>query len=79
MLNKQGQVGVFGSIILFIFFLIIWFVWLASWLNQVGAAVVATDNLTGFEAFFFMNLNFVVFIAMVIAMFASAYFLSQGG
>ena len=75
-MDNKGQVGPIGGILLFMVFLVIWFVWLGSWLNTVGRLVVTTDNLTGVEAFFFSNLNFVVLICMLLGMMGFMYFRS---
>lgn len=64
-MNKRGT-GAIGGIFLFIVFIVIWFVWLAGWINQVGEMIVTTNNFTGIEAFFFMNLNLCIFICMVL-------------
>lgn len=68
MLHNRRGTGVIGAILLFLVFLIIYFVWLGSWLGQVGRYVVANNSLVGIEAFFFNNLNFVVLICLLIAM-----------
>jgi len=72
-MNKKGNVGIIGAILLFIFFLINWFIWLGSWLNEVGDIMVTANSLTGVEAFFFANLNFVVMICMFLGMLGWVY------
>lgn len=78
-MNNKAQVGPIGAIMLFGVFIVIWFVWLGAWLNEVGNLVVTTDSLTGIEAFFFSNLNFVVFICMLLGMLGFMYFRSAAG
>lgn len=74
MLEKKAQVGIIGAIILFMFFLINWFVWLGAWVSTVGQDAITTNNLTGVEAFFFANLNFVILICMILGMLSWMYF-----
>ena len=72
--NKKGNVGAIGAILLFIFFIINWFVWLGSWVNDVGRLMVVTNNLSGVEAFFFYNLNFVIMIGIILGTMGYMYF-----
>lgn len=75
--NKRG-VGQIGAILLFIFFLINWFIWLSAWVNTVGEDMVVTNGLTGIEAFLFSNLNFVIFICMILGMLGFMYLGGEG-
>lgn len=77
-MNKKAQVGPIGGIMLFMVFIVMWFVWLGGFLNTIGTLVVTNNALTGFEAFFFNNLNFVVFICMLLGMMGFMYFSTQG-
>lgn len=74
MQGKKGQVGVIGAIFLFIVFIVMWFIWLGKWISDVGRIAVTTNNLVGVEAFFFNNLNFVVFICLILGMLGWLYF-----
>lgn len=47
------------------FFLMVW-IFLADWISAVGELAVTTNNLTGLEAFIMMNLNFVIFIGLLL-------------
>lgn len=76
-MNKKAQLGYIGTIILFIFFVLNWFLWLGSWINTVGEIYITTNGAVGFEAFFFSNLNFVVFISMILGMLGFMYFSSS--
>lgn len=76
-MNRKGQVGPIGAIFLYLVFLVIWFVWLGGWVGQVGELVVIENNLVGIEAFFFGNLNFVIFICMLLGMLGFMYFTGE--
>ena len=76
-MDKKGQVGPIGAIFLFGLFIVLWFVWLAEWLNNVGQMIITTNSLTGIEAFFYSNLNLVVFICLVLGMLAFMYYGSE--
>lgn len=65
--GKKG-VGPIGAIFLFIVFLILWFVFLAGFVNEMAQNAVVTNDLTGIEAFFLNNLNFVILIFMILGM-----------
>lgn len=73
-MNKKAEVGPIGAIMLFIVFLIMWFMWLGGWVNEVGVYTIQTNSLTGIEAFFFANLNFVIFVIMILGMMGFMYF-----
>jgi len=73
-INKKAQTGPIGAVFLFVVFLVCWFIWLGSWLSTVGDSVVTAHSLSGIEAFFFLNLNFVVFICMLLGMMGWMYF-----
>jgi len=75
-MNKKGFVGPIGAIFLFLLFIALWLVFLAEWLNTIGATIIATNiaTLTGLEIFFYSNLNLMVFIIMVLGMLAFMYF-----
>lgn len=74
LINKKGQAGQIGFIFLLLVFILNWFLWLGKWISTVGAYVVQTNNLNGVEAFFFMNLNAVIFIVMLLACIGWGYF-----
>ena len=76
-MNKKGQVGQIGAIFLFIVFVINWFIWLGSWLAEVGHNAVVNNSLTGELAFFLNNLNFIVLICMILGMMGWLYFGSE--
>jgi len=75
-MNKKG-IGPIGAVFLFLVFLVIWFIWLGGWVNQIGTAVVTKHSFTGIEGFFFSNLNFVILICMLLGMMGWMYFSSE--
>lgn len=77
MRTKKAQMGPIGAIFLFIFFIINWFIWLGSWLAEVGQNAIETGGLIGVDAFMLSNLNFVVFICMLLGMMGWMYFAGE--
>jgi hypothetical protein len=75
-LNKKANVGPIGAILLFIVFIVMWFVWLGGWVNKVGVDMVNTNSLTGFEAFFFYNLNLVIMLGLILGTLGFMYWSS---
>lgn len=78
LLRSRKAVGPIGAIMLFGMFLIIYFVWLSSWLDWVGSNYIQVNNAVGLEAFFYANLNLWVMLIMSLAMLGWTYFGSQG-
>lgn len=76
-MNKKGQVGPIGAIFLFLLFIVLWLVWLAEWLNEIGEMIITTNSLVGLEAFFYSNLNLLVFVCLILGMLAFMYFGSE--
>jgi hypothetical protein len=66
-MNKKA-VGMIGGIFLFIFFIIVWILVLANWFSEIGQDAITTNQLTGFYAFFYANLNLWIFIGMSTAL-----------
>lgn len=78
LLRNKKAVGPIGAIMLFCMFLIVYFVWLSSWLDWVGSNYIQVNNSVGLEAFFYSNLNLWVVLIMVLAMLGWTYFGGQG-
>lgn len=72
-MNKKGE-GPIGFIFLILVFIIIWFVWLGGWVKEWGLSIVQTNGYTGFEAFFYTNLNMTIFIALILGILGYFYF-----
>lgn len=67
MINKKAQTGIIWFIFAFMLFIVIWFVWLGGWLNQVGQLAIDSGGLTGLEAFAFANLNLILALVILLA------------
>lgn len=76
---SSGQAGIVASVFLFSIFFVIYFVWLAGAVTEIGHSVVVDNGITGFEAFVFENLNLFIVIAAVLGMIGFSYFLVRGG
>lgn len=76
-MNKKAQVGPIGFIFLVLVFVIIWFIWLGSFVSEWGQAIVITNSYTGFEAFFYSNLNMLIFIVLILGSLGYFYFGGQ--
>lgn len=74
LLQNRKAVGPIGAVFLFGVFIIMWFVFLGAWVNTVCHGMVVDNNLTGVEAFILDNMNFVIFIVLILAMMGWAYF-----
>lgn len=76
-MNKKGQSGIIEVFFMFVIFIILWFAWLGNWLSQISEMSMATGNFTGIEAFFYSNLNLVVWVCLIIGMLVWSYFRSE--
>lgn len=65
MSNKRGQ-GVIGFVLIVDFFFVLnWAMWLGALLGRIGQDAV-TAGATGVEALFWMNLNLMILIFLVL-------------
>jgi len=71
LMNKKG-IGVITLIFWVISFVLVWSLFIGKMLNEWGQQAIITNSLTGIEAFFYGNLNFVVAIVFLIAILAMA-------
>lgn len=71
--NKKG-VGPIGAIMLFMVFIVVYFVWGASYVSEIGTLAVSQGSMHGFEAFFFLNMNLWIVLAMLLGMLGWMYF-----
>jgi len=75
-MNKKG-VGPIGAIFMFLIFIVLWFIFLGGWVNEVGQDMITVNSLTGIEAFFYSNLNLTIMIVMFLGMMGFMYFTSE--
>lgn len=73
-MNKHAQAGPLAFIFLILMFMVMWFVWLGSWLSDVGEQTIVTNNLTGIEAFAYSNLNIIVLLGVIFGVMGYMYF-----
>ena len=73
-MSKKAQAGPVGFLFLVIVFIVIWALWLGKWLNDTGEIIIASSGATGFEAFFWANLNMWVMIGLILGMIGFFYF-----
>jgi membrane associated rhomboid family serine protease len=66
--------GIVATIFLYIFFVINWFMWIGNWINEVASRAIVDGSLTGVEAFFYSNVNFIVFIGITLGAMGFMYF-----
>lgn len=74
-MNKKAQGGPIAFILLIIVFNILWFVFLGGVIAEVGQSAIETNGLTGVEAFFYANINIVIFIAEILGVMGYLYFI----
>lgn len=64
--NRRAQVGIFTLLFLDIVFIVLWALVLGGLLTTFGAAAISDNSLTGLEAWFYGNLNLIVFIGFLL-------------
>lgn len=72
--NKAQGSGLFGYALSLLFFIIVWFIWLGGWINDVGNYMIESGGLTGIEAFLAGNLNLILMIIIFISIVGFQYF-----
>ena len=63
-IGKQGQ-GIITLIYFDIVFIVLWALFLGGWLNETAQAGIQSNNLVGLEAFILANLNWLLFLALI--------------
>lgn len=76
MVNRKAQ-GIIGFIFVLIVFVAVYFIWLGGWVKEMGQLAISTGGLTGIEAFFFANLNIVIFIGLLLGILGFMYFMGN--
>lgn len=72
-MNNKGQ-SIITLIFMYIVFMIGYIMVFAGMIAEWGQVAVTQNNLTGFEAFFYLNLNLFIFVISLIAVVAYGYF-----
>ena len=72
--KKAEGHGVLATIILIIFFVVIWFLWLGKFVADNAGYMIDLNNLTGVEAFGFANMNLFIMIGLILGTIAYLYF-----
>ena len=73
-MNNRGQTGIVGAVFALIMFVIIWALWLGSWINEWAERLVVDNSLTGIEAFLAANINLWVILGVMVSFMAYMYF-----
>ena len=66
-MNNKAQTGIATYLGIVFVFVIIWAFGLGAFISYWGAQAVSVNSLSGIEAFFFSNLNLVIFFALIIS------------
>lgn len=74
---KKAQQGVIGFIFVIIVIVILWFVWIGSWVRDIGQQAITDGSLTGVEAFFYANLNIAIFIGLILGILGFMYWVNS--
>lgn len=77
MVNRKGQQGILGFFVILGVFVVLWALFIGSWVAQIGADAIVTNNMTGFEAFIWGNLNLWILLG-VLGAGAGGVFLAGG-
>ena len=72
-MNRKAQAGPLALILMFILFVILWALWLGSFIQEWGARMITDNGLTGVEAFAVANLNLWIFLGLLISIAWATY------
>jgi hypothetical protein len=73
-MNKNGQFTFITYLVVVFIVVAFWAIGFSSFFSEQGTALVESSGATGIEAFFIANLNLVIFLALVLSVFAVIYF-----
>jgi len=73
MLGKKAQVGAIGGVFLFIIFNILYFIFAAGFIADSMKAVVASQNMSGVEAFILTYFNLWIVLIEFVAIMVYSY------
>lgn len=73
-MNRKGQLGVLWAIVNLIIFVILWALFLGSWVNTWSNNMIVNNGLVGVEAFLIAYLNLWIWCGVMIGMLIIGYF-----
>ena len=73
-LGNKGQLAILGVIFGLFIFLILWAMFFGAWVNTWSAQMIATNSLTGLEAFLMANMNLWIGFGVLISAVGVVYF-----
>ena len=76
--TNKGQGGVLGFFFVLGVFILVWALFLANWFTQIGTGAIATNSLTGLEAFMWGNINLFITLGVLVAGAGGVFFASGG-
>ena len=74
----NNKANIISAMVVYFVFILVWFAALGGYINTVGEAAVESGGMSGLEAFFYENLNVVIFIIMTISIVAYGVFTTEG-
>jgi len=74
LINSNKGEGIVWVVFSLVLFLVMWFVFLADWIKEVGRQAINNGGFTGIEAFAYGQLNFIIFIIVILFIMGYAYF-----
>jgi hypothetical protein len=74
--NSMSSKGQTGLAVLFVLAIlgVVYFAGLAGTIGALCSSYIVTSNLTGLDAWFFANINFVIIIGYILALLGVGYF-----
>lgn len=73
-MSKKAQGGPVYFVFGILLFVLLWFTWLGGFIGDIGEQIVVSNGYTGVEAFFYANLNIVIFVVLVLAIMTYGFF-----
>ena len=74
----NNKANIISAMVVYFVFILVWFAALGGYINTVGEVAVENGGMSGLEAFFYENLNVVIFIIMTISIVAYGVFTTEG-
>jgi hypothetical protein len=73
-MTKKGQAAIIGFIFMLIIFFFIWTLWLGQFLQLQADQYITAGTVTGLEAFIYANLNLIIALGIILAIFFAIAF-----